>query len=84
MSNSRSKQQCKTKREIRERKLEVEPNSTVIMGQSNDPILKELFHKFWTGSIRHGCNRKYYTKRKVDHRKSERMKQKEEDRKEIK
>lgn len=84
MSNSRSKQQCKIKREIRQRKLEIDPQSTIIMGQcsSDDKILTKLFDEFWSDSIRHGCNRGYYAKKKVDQRKSERMNQKEEDRKE--
>jgi len=47
-------------------------------------LFHQLSSEFWAGSLLHGNNRKYYAKRKVDLRKSERMKQKEEDRKELK
>jgi hypothetical protein len=87
MSNSSSKRQCKIKRQVRQRKIDIESETNIAMGVSStdmqDTLLMELFVKFGKGPMRHGCNRKYYAKRKVDERKSQRMKQREADRDEV-
>jgi len=84
MSNSRSKKQCKLKREIDACEIEIKTDPLTLLNKRDDQLFNKLSSEFWAGSLRHGNNRKYYAKRKVDLRKSERMKQKEEDRKELK
>lgn len=88
MSNSASKNMCKTKRQIGQLRKELETNFQGNKAGYNSADMKEnelmkKIHEFWQGPMRHGNNRKYEAALKVDARKSDRMKQREEDRKTI-